>query len=84
MPFCLIFTWYPFGRCCCIRSFLSEKIVLSSDTTQQDAGIHEVVNSRQRDDAELLDELRRLEEQDKAILEETAAVTTVEDENERR
>lgn len=36
-------------------------------------------------DAELLDELRRLEEQEKAILEdETATVTTEEDHDDRR
>jgi hypothetical protein len=40
------------------------------------------VNSRRRD-AKLLDELRRLEEQDKAILEETATVTTEEDDDDR-
>jgi hypothetical protein len=71
-----------------ISIYLVEKhnaTVRSSDTTQQDAGIHEAVNSRPRDDAELIDELRQLKEQvEKAILEETATVTTKEDDDDRR
>jgi hypothetical protein len=59
--------------------------VRSSDTTQQDDGIHKVVNSRLGDVAESFVELRRLEEQEKTISkDETATVTTEEDDDDRR
>jgi hypothetical protein len=60
--------------------------VRSSDTAQQDDGIHEVVKIRVGDVAESYVELRRLEEQEETTLnkDETATVTTEEDDDDRR
>jgi hypothetical protein len=69
MPFCLIFTWRAF--ICGLQYGMLWFFFYATVLAQADA--------------ELLDELRRLEEQEKAILEdETATVTTEEDHDDRR